>query len=81
MSAAKIMLGEIAVWFLFFIFYMMWASGPPPLIRSIFALFLVLYPILAVLLLLSPVILTTEIVISDKSVYSSAGSSRLSFEK
>ena len=62
------MLGEIAVWFLFFIFYMMWASGPPPLIRSIFALFLVLYPILAVLLLLSPVILTTEIVISDKSV-------------
>ncbi len=70
MSAAKIVLGEIAVWFLFFLFYIMWVSmgSAPSFITLIIALFLVLYPILAIMLLLSPLILTTEIVISNKSV-------------
>ena len=70
MSTAKIVLGEIAVWFLFFLFYVMWVSmgSAPSFITLIIALFLVLYPILAILLLLSPAILTTEIVISNKGV-------------
>lgn len=68
MSAAKITLGEIAVWFLFFLFYVMWVSmgSAPLLVTLIFAIFLILYPILAIILLLSPLILTTEIVISNK---------------
>jgi len=70
MSAAKIVLGEIAVWFLFFLFYVMWVSmgSAPSFITLIIALFLVLYPILAILLLLSPIILTMEIVIDKQGI-------------
>ena len=70
MSATKIALGEIAVWFLFFLFYVMWVSmGPAPLlITLIFAIFLILYPILAIILLLSPLLFVTEIVLSKEGV-------------
>ena len=70
MSFVKIALGEIAIWFLFLLFLAgKVAMGSAPLLMTlIFDLFVIVLPVLAIILLLAPVLLTTEIVLSKEGV-------------
>lgn len=70
MSFVKIAFGEIAIWFLFLLFLAGRAAmGSAPLLMTlIFDLFVIILPVLAIILLLSPVVLTTEIVLSKEGV-------------
>lgn len=71
MSFAKIVFMEIVIWFLFMLFLAgNTAMGPAPLLMTlVMNFFVIILPVLAILLLLFPVLVTTEIVLSRKGVF------------